>query len=336
MSTATSHYNAYHVKRYAAEYFPASIVWQFFQPPPQPNLKDGTSAGDDNGVIDYNNRELRSEEFLLGLAQSASGKQYLREELRDWRFGNDGGNLTCHSAARFLELFQSTTTGRYAAGAIRLPPLTSLSSNPAINKQFVVDFDATDYRELRTKCGCGFGKEDKTKMCAKCSKVIGVAASVTVDILEKAYNFKRVHCFFSGGRGIHVRVLDGRASCLDDAARTSIAETILRAPSLGNDISRLCQPFIDLCKAEGICSDSILIDRGVSTAITKLTRGPFSVHDKTGYLCAPLTNPLTFDIPAVGIHLVDLMTPGSPKHAESKKRFHAALQLFQQWANVDG
>ncbi len=331
--SATTKYTSYQAKRYVEENFPADIIWQYFSPPPQPTL-EGTESDvmDDNY---YNNRELNAEEFLLNLAQSAENGKYLREELRDWRFNKSYGNLTCDSAARFKELYHTKATGKYDAGAIRLLPLESLSSNPAISKQFVVDFDATDYQELRTKCGCGYGTENKTKMCRMCSRVMGVAAKVTVDILEKAYNFKRVHCFFSGGRGIHVRVLDGRACYLDDTARTFIAETIIRAPALGNEVAKLCQPFVDLVKEMGLHYNSIVIDEGVSTAITKLTRGPFSIHDRTGYICVPLANPLEFDIPTMGIHATDLVNPASPNHVESKRRFQAALQLLQGWANVE-
>jgi hypothetical protein len=336
MSTTVAKYTSYQAKRYVTEYFPASVIWQYFAPPPSPTLEDTADGGDSNDNDDYyNNRELKAEEFLLNLAQSADNGKYLREELRDWRFNKSYGNFTCDSAARFNELYLTKATGKYDAGAIRLLPLESLSSNPAISKQFVVDFDATDYRQLRTMCGCGVGTENKTKMCAKCSRVMGVAAKVTVDILEKAYSFKRVHCFFSGGRGIHVRVLDVRASCLSDTAREFIANTIIRAPQLGNEVAKLCQPFIDLGKEMNLRFDSIIIDEGVSTAITKLTRGPFSIHDKTGYLCVPLANPLDFDIPTIGIHVTDLVNPASPNHAESKRRFQSALRLLQEWATVE-
>lgn len=300
-------YAATDVRKYADLYWPAEQLWTFFAVPMVANYK----------------------EQMLRQGQTAERK--LCQELRNWRFGTLDGDYPCSDARQFRQYFRESLTGRYDAGAIHEGPIQSLKQSPALNKQFTVDFDATDYKVFRAKCGCG--TSDHTKMCERCIEVIRTAARVAVDILERAYGFKRVHCFFSGGRGLHIRVLDYEACCLDDAGRTEIANMIRNATQ-NEALQPICASLKKLSERPDVAMKlDVMIDYRVSTETGRLTRGPFSVHDGTGRICLPLESPEAFTSVEVSPKLTDLLQAlagGTPPDTWTR-----ALKLLEKWTTID-
>jgi len=224
IKTPLCNYTEMHVRLYGEMYFPADQLWALFDVPFVETKLDK----------------------VLNLTRPRGAP--LVREFRDWRFGKLKNNYTCSGPRQFRELFIQSKTGRYDAGAIRRGPLEELSKTKALNKPFVVDFDADEYEELRAKCGCG---KEKTKMCDKCVTVIRVAATAVYEILRKVCGYRRIACTYSGGRGMHIRVLDVEACCMDDKARADVANLIVNAPKNAIHspmLADICRPLFELEK----------------------------------------------------------------------------------------
>lgn len=86
----------------------------------------------------------------------------------------------------------------------------------AIEREFVIDIDMTDYDNIRTCC------KGKT-ICESCWKYLTAAYEVLKESLEKDFGFKHILWVFSGRRGIHAWVCDERARIMENSVRSGIS-----------------------------------------------------------------------------------------------------------------
>lgn len=87
-------------------------------------------------------------------------------------------------------------------------------------KELVFDIDMTDYDDVRG-CDC---KQQRTAMCAQCWPLMRVAAQVLEQVLKEEFGYEHIMFIYSGRRGIHCWVLDGRARTLTHEQRAAIGQ----------------------------------------------------------------------------------------------------------------
>jgi len=92
----------------------------------------------------------------------------------------------------------------------------SLEIKPiAIEREYVIDIDMTDYDSIRTCCS---GK----KMCHRCWQFMVSAYKVLKVALEEDFGFRHILWVFSGRRGMHAWVCDERARIMENFVRKSM------------------------------------------------------------------------------------------------------------------
>lgn len=358
------------LEAYTDKFFPAEQIWYYLEPP----------------------KPRSNKEIQLYQSLPIKLNKEIRPESRDWRFGTLDGNFYPHNAQTLRSYFRTSRTGRYDCGAIRLGDISTRSSNPVAGKQFVVDLDADDFKILRNICGCSNSKNNKYRMCQQCTKYIATVAGVIMEYMKSILNWKHVHCFFSGGRGFHIRVYDYQTFIMDDKMRTLIVsklnrdlgsnildnvETELQRITSSNSksinpvvvvndntsstttttttttvttlketmimikqrtrlkrerkISEIRLPLLNLCKELSMQSIEFVIDTGVSTQSSKLTRGPFSVHHITGYVNYLLKDPLDLfhNYNSFGMFTLNDLV-GTPANPIAVERLKKSLDYFAE------
>ena len=85
----------------------------------------------------------------------------------------------------------------------------------ALEREYVIDIDMTDYDNIRTCCQ---GK----KLCEKCWIYIRAAYDVLKVILKETFGFKHILWVFSGRRGLHAWVCDHEAKIMSKKIRKSV------------------------------------------------------------------------------------------------------------------
>ncbi|EGR33459.1 hypothetical protein IMG5_052000 [Ichthyophthirius multifiliis] len=86
----------------------------------------------------------------------------------------------------------------------------------AIEKEFVIDIDMTDYDNIRTCC-------TGANICEKCWKFMKYACELISKTLED-FDFKHVLWVYSGRRGIHAWICDSNVRKSSDKIRSCIIE----------------------------------------------------------------------------------------------------------------
>ena len=129
-----------------------------------------------------------------------------------------------NSKDEFKKGVQSRTPIRIDVGPVcDIPPIKakdSTSRKPtAIEREFVIDIDMTDYDNIRTCCK---GKH----ICKSCWKYLTAAHKVLKRALEEDLGFEHILWVFSGRRGIHAWVCDERARIMDNSVRGAITDML--------------------------------------------------------------------------------------------------------------
>ncbi|RYP79012.1 hypothetical protein DL770_006757 [Monosporascus sp. CRB-9-2] len=94
--------------------------------------------------------------------------------------------------------------------------LRNSSAFRPVSKELCFDIDLTDYDDVRTCC-------DKANICGRCWAFITMAIQVVDAALRDDFGFRHVLWVYSGRRGAHAWVCDGKARSLDDQKRRAIA-----------------------------------------------------------------------------------------------------------------
>ncbi|KYK54780.1 DNA primase small subunit [Drechmeria coniospora] len=94
--------------------------------------------------------------------------------------------------------------------------LRGSSAFKPLAKELCFDIDLTDYDDIRTCC-------DKANICRKCWTFMTMAIKVVDVALRQDFGFKHIIWVYSGRRGAHAWVCDGKVRGMDDQKRRAIA-----------------------------------------------------------------------------------------------------------------
>jgi hypothetical protein len=305
------------IARYVNEgYFPYKAIWEYLKPP---------FADTQDNVNDR----------ILSMLQPA--KQ--NPAFRDWRFGAQELRFNCGNAEIFRRYYAESKTGIYHVGAVRKGPLDVLETSPVLSNKLVIDFDATDYTTIRSLCDCG---EERSNMCLLCTGAVVAAAETSVGILKEIYGWKRIYCWYSGNRGIHIHVLDYEACSLSDPARAAVVATITRPFCLDDStgefdpalqpIAHVYAPILKYKESLDNMPIQIIVDAGVTEETVHVARGPFSIHEYNGRVFFPLKRASDLqDVKAYPTlnQVLDMDNTGVTE------QWTDAIKLLESWNTVD-
>lgn len=122
-----------------------------------------------------------------------------------------------NSAAEFRNLLLSKIPEKIDIGAVFNKQGKKGDDITAVEKEFVIDIDMTDYDEIRTCCS-------GAKICQKCWKFMRFACKILSSSLKDDFGFEHVLWVFSGRRGIHAWVCDAQMRKASDKARSSVID----------------------------------------------------------------------------------------------------------------
>ena len=140
---------------------------------------------------------------------------------------------------------------------------------------------------------------DFTKFCNQCDHVKKIICemcwnSVMPDTILFLFSFltkqfriksKDIQFFFSGGKGFHCWIFDLRFLHMTNKDRTDISREIDKGLHIFLIKKGLWKCFNDNLEA---FNDMDVLDMNVTTNASHLIRLPFTVHNRTSMICAPL------------------------------------------------
>lgn len=149
----------------------------------------------------------------------------------------------------------------------------------AVSKELVFDIDLTDYP--RNCC------VEKT-VCENCYEKIKCAIKLLDFSLREELGFKEIGFVFSGRRGVHCWVFDGKD--LDIQCRTDIYKFYQQIIDKNLSVEKYNQIMMEFTddQKDLIKNWFIRIDKQVTVSYNHLIKMPFSVHPDTGNISIPL------------------------------------------------
>lgn len=164
-------------------------------------------------------------------------------------------------------------------GAIHDTVPAKLSMSRPIARELVFDIDLTDYPRA-----CCSGKQ----ICKACFAKIQCAVRLLDYSLREEFGFEEIGFVFSGRRGVHCWVLDGRA--LDAQVRMDIYrfyQTVVEKNQSVPEYQRIMEEFAE-DSADLIQQWFVRLDKQVTVGMGHLIKAPFSVHAETLNISVPI------------------------------------------------
>lgn len=129
------------------------------------------------------------------------------------------------SATQFHDALKTNAPMKLDIGAVyTVPPcdrhLVSGGAMAPVEKELVFDIDMTDYADVLGEVGGGNPVDE----CDRAWPLMAAAVDVLWTALTEDFGFKHVLCVYSGRRGVHLWVADGRARRLTNEQRSAIAD----------------------------------------------------------------------------------------------------------------
>ena len=188
----------------------------------------------------------------------------------------------------------------------------SPKSRQALAREFFVDVDFSHFCEQ-----CDKAKKLICKTCWNRFMVPMIVFLQDLFVRELRTEPNDIHFFFSGGKGFHCWIFRGLLLFFTSRQRSLLANTINRKLEKFMEEKHLLSLFTTSSSSSSMTNDELsdrhqqtdVLDTDVTSSITHTIRMPFSVHDRTGLLCAPLdlTN-LNFENCVFEVNSVDSAT----------------------------
>ncbi|KAI4293162.1 DNA primase small subunit [Pancytospora philotis] len=187
--------------------------------------------------------------------------------------------LAFASRAAFAEKIAQVVPKNIHIGAIHDAPPGKLSGAKPIARELVFDIDLTDYPRA-----CCEGKQ----ICRLCFAKIQCAVKLLDYSLREEFGFREIGFVFSGRRGVHCWVFDGKL--LEQSVRADICKFFQAIVDRNQHVPAYEQIMREFApdEKELIQQWFVRIDKQVTVGMGHLIKMPFAVHADSLNIAVPI------------------------------------------------